>query len=103
VIASFLWHWCPVGKRLLVRWILGFGSRASRPKEVRRLRKYCRVDQTWRVSGFFAARAGLPPLPDAPRVRWLQQRQRGPALRWAARELELPLRVQLKRRVRPRQ
>jgi hypothetical protein len=42
------------------------------------------------VSGFFAARAGLPPLPDAPRVRTVQLQQLVPALHWAARELALP-------------
>ena len=42
------------------------------------------------VSGFFAARAGLPPIPDAPRVRIVQLAQLGPALRWAVRALGLP-------------
>lgn len=41
------------------------------------------------VSGFFAARAGLPQVPDAPRVRWVQQRQLTTALPWAARALDL--------------
>ena len=43
------------------------------------------------VSGYFAARAGLPPIPDAPHVRKVQLQQLVPALRWAARELALPL------------
>ncbi len=43
------------------------------------------------VSGFFAARAGGPPIPDAPHVRIVQLQQLSPALLWAARELELPL------------
>ncbi|NUP07347.1 MAG: aminoglycoside phosphotransferase family protein [Polyangiaceae bacterium] len=42
------------------------------------------------VSGFFAARAGLPPIPDAPHVRAVQLQQLRPALLWAARELGLP-------------
>jgi hypothetical protein len=42
------------------------------------------------VSGFFAARAGLPRIPDAPRVRPLQRQQLEPALRWAVRALGLP-------------
>lgn len=42
------------------------------------------------VSGFFAARAGLPEIIDAPRVRTVQRRQLGTALRWAARALDLP-------------
>jgi hypothetical protein len=43
------------------------------------------------VSGHFAARAGLPPGADAPNVRRVQFQQLLPALRWVARELELPL------------
>jgi hypothetical protein len=42
------------------------------------------------VSGFFAARAGLPPPPTAPRVREVQLAQLRTALPWAARELGLP-------------
>lgn len=42
------------------------------------------------VSGFFAARAGLPPISDAPQVRTVQLQQLKPALLWAARKLELP-------------
>src|SRR5581483_4071527 len=43
------------------------------------------------ISGFFAARAGLPPPPTAdPSVRALQRAQLEVALPWAARELELP-------------
>jgi hypothetical protein len=42
------------------------------------------------VAGFFAARAGLPEIPDAPRVRWVQRQQLIPALGWAARALGLP-------------
>jgi hypothetical protein len=42
------------------------------------------------VSGFFAARAGLPVIPTAPRVRWLQTRQLRIALAWTARACHLP-------------
>jgi thiamine kinase-like enzyme len=42
------------------------------------------------VAGFFAARAGLPVIPDAPRVRVVQLRQLETALPWAARALGLP-------------
>lgn len=42
------------------------------------------------VAGFFAARAGLPPIPDAPRVRLVQRQQLETALPWAARALGLP-------------
>jgi len=43
------------------------------------------------VSGFFAARAGQPPIPDAPRVRPLQLEQLRLALPWVCGELRLPL------------
>lgn len=42
------------------------------------------------VSGFFAARAGLPQISDAPRVRTVQRQQLTTALPWAARALDLP-------------
>ena len=41
------------------------------------------------LSGFFAARAGLPPLPQVPQLRPLQLTQLQAALPWAARELGL--------------
>ena len=43
-----------------------------------------------RVSGFFAARAGLPGIRDAPRVRVVQRQQLTTALPWVARALDLP-------------
>jgi hypothetical protein len=43
------------------------------------------------VSGFFAARAGQPPIPGAPAIRPLQFVQLQQALPWACRELGLPL------------
>jgi thiamine kinase-like enzyme len=42
------------------------------------------------VAGFFAARAGLPGIRDAPRVRVVQRQQLEIALPWAARVLDLP-------------
>ena len=42
------------------------------------------------VAGFFAARAGLPGIPDAPRVRLVQRQQLATALPWAVRALDLP-------------
>jgi aminoglycoside phosphotransferase (APT) family kinase protein len=42
------------------------------------------------LSGYWASRAGLPPIPDAPRVRELQLMQLRVALPWAARALGLP-------------
>ena len=41
------------------------------------------------VAGFFACRAGLPPIPTAPRVRHIQLAQLRVALPWAAGVLEL--------------
>jgi hypothetical protein len=41
------------------------------------------------VSGYFAARAGLPAIPDAPRVRAIQKAQLTTALPWAQRALGL--------------
>ena len=43
-----------------------------------------------RVSGYFASRAGLPEISDAPRVRTVQRRQLAEALPWAVRALDLP-------------
>lgn len=42
------------------------------------------------VSGFFAARAGLPTIPNAPFVRRVQREQLSTALPWAIRALGLP-------------
>jgi thiamine kinase-like enzyme len=42
------------------------------------------------VAGFFAARAGLPGISYAPRVRLVQRQQLSTALPWAVRALELP-------------
>jgi hypothetical protein len=42
------------------------------------------------ISGFFAARAGLPTIPDAPFVRKVQLEQLSTALPWAQRALKLP-------------
>lgn len=42
------------------------------------------------ISGFFACRAGGPPIPDAPRVRHIQRVQLKTALPWVARALHLP-------------
>jgi hypothetical protein len=41
------------------------------------------------VSGFFAARAGLPTIPDAPLVRRVQREQLSTALPWVQRQLGL--------------
>lgn len=44
------------------------------------------------VSGFFAARAGKPPIPGLPAIRPMQFEQLRHALPWACGELALPLR-----------
>ena len=43
-----------------------------------------------RASGFFASYAGLPVIPHAPRVRWVQRQQLEAALPWAVRANDLP-------------
>jgi len=43
-----------------------------------------------KVSGYFASRAGMPGIPDAPRVRVVQREQLVTALPWVVRALELP-------------
>ena len=42
------------------------------------------------VSGYFAARAGLPTIEDAPQVRRVQMKQLLTSLPWAVRALGLP-------------
>ena len=42
------------------------------------------------VSGYFAARAGLPDIPGLPRVRAVQRIQLASALSWVARLTDLP-------------
>jgi len=42
------------------------------------------------ISGYFAARAGLPDIPDAPFVRRVQREQLSTALPWVQRALRLP-------------
>ncbi len=42
------------------------------------------------MSGFFAGRAGKPPIPNAPQVREVQLSQLRSALPWAQRALRLP-------------
>lgn len=49
-----------------------------------------RADIAATVSGFFAARAGLPDIPLAPFVRRVQRQQLSTALPWAIRALDLP-------------
>lgn len=41
-------------------------------------------------AGFFATRAGKPPIPQLPRLRYIQWLQLGPALRWMSSLLGLP-------------
>ncbi len=43
------------------------------------------------VSGYFASRAGLPVIPDAPFVRRVQREQLSTALPWVMRALRLPM------------
>lgn len=41
------------------------------------------------VAGFFAARAGLPPIPGLPRLRWVQALQLFPCLDWMSRLMSI--------------
>ncbi|MEC0265498.1 phosphotransferase [Paenibacillus anseongense] len=47
------------------------------------------------AAGFFATRAGKPPIPQLPRLRYIQWLQLGPALRWTSNLLGLPQPPQL--------
>jgi hypothetical protein len=49
-----------------------------------------RPDVAAMICGYFAARAGLPIIPDAPRVRDIQAKQLSTALPWMIRALGLP-------------
>ncbi|HEY3800546.1 MAG TPA: phosphotransferase [Caulobacteraceae bacterium] len=49
-----------------------------------------RPDAAAVVSGYFCSRAGLPPIPSAPRVRTIQAKQSRHALPWVQRALGLP-------------
>ncbi|WP_276356128.1 aminoglycoside phosphotransferase family protein [Cohnella caldifontis] len=42
------------------------------------------------AAGYFATRAGKPPIPQLPRLRSIQRLQLGPALRWTSNLLGLP-------------
>lgn len=80
------WNHASVGNPLLdlAFWLPSLEMEGGPPPE-RLLRDAPEAAAT--VSGFFAARAGLPPVPGAPGVRPVQVAQLRTALPWAARAL----------------
>jgi hypothetical protein len=83
------WNWAAVGNRVLdvAAWLPSLHAEGGpAPEEIL-------PDQPAAASviaGFFAARAGLPELTDAPLVRRVQLDQLRTALPWVARALDLP-------------
>lgn len=82
------WNWVAVGPRSHDRafWSASLHAEGGPPPE-----QVC-ASKPWSavVSGFFARAAGLPDLPLAPRVRWIQRVQLAVALPWAVRSYGLP-------------
>jgi Phosphotransferase enzyme family len=86
----FDWNWTTVGNSLLdlAAWAPSLCSEGGpRPEEIVPTGT---ADLAALVAGYFAARAGLPVIPSAPRVREVQLSQLEVALPWAARALGLP-------------
>ena len=85
------WNWACVGNALLdvVAWAPSLHVEGGPPPEEvvegEGVSEFAAA-----LAGFFAARAGLPPPPTAPRVRTVQREQLSVALPWAARALGLP-------------
>lgn len=77
------WNWVSCGPRDLDRalWAASLEAEGGpRPEEIV-------TSMSWAatISGFFGWRAGQPPIPEAPRVRWIQRIQLATALPWAIR------------------
>jgi hypothetical protein len=70
-------HLLPVYKQVMLSKGVSFPSYAERAAAAA-------------TAGFFASRAGKPPIPALPRLRDIQRLQLGPALQWAAQILDLP-------------
>lgn len=82
------WSWAALAPRSadFALWAVGLGTeQGTAPESVGGLH------WSWpaRISGLFASRAGLPPVPKAPGVRPAQKRQLATALSWAVRILGL--------------
>ncbi len=83
------WNWaCRWSPRLDLGFFLNFLTAEGGPPQETHLTDSGAESAV--VSGFFARQAGLPEIPGAPQVRWLQGVQLKSALSWAARILELP-------------
>jgi hypothetical protein len=88
------WNWAVVGNGVIdiAGWLPSL-RREGGPEPEEALRRAGLPDQpefAALLAGFWAARAGLPSPPDAPKVRAVQKAQLTVALPWAARALGLP-------------
>jgi hypothetical protein len=83
------WNWARLGNPILdtAFWLPSLESEGGPPPEaiLPGAGEFAGV-----ISGFFAAKAGLPSIPDAPFVRRVQLEQLRSALPWAVRALDLP-------------
>ena len=83
------WNWVRLGNPRLdvVLWLPSLEAEGGPPPEaiLPDGGEYAAI-----ISGFFAARAGLPVIPEAPNVRTVQLQQLRTALPWAVRALSLP-------------
>jgi len=84
------WNGAVIGNPLfdLVSWLPSLYAEGGPPPEEMAVQGVAELAAL--VAGYFAARAGLPIIPHAPRVRSVQLRQLRVALPWAARTLGLP-------------
>jgi aminoglycoside phosphotransferase (APT) family kinase protein len=83
------WNWAARGNPVLdvAAWLPSLAAEGGpRPEEI----LTGEPEAAALVSGYFAARAGLPAIPLAPRVRAVQREQIRAGLPWVARELGLP-------------
>jgi hypothetical protein len=84
------WDWAAVGNPVadVVAWLPSLHAEGGPPPE--ELAPDGAAELAALLAGYWAANAGLPPLPRAPRVRPLQLSQLRVALPWTARLLGLP-------------
>ena len=83
------WNWIGRGNPLfdVAAWLPSLAVEGGpAPEDVRPRGRRLRSG----IAGYLCARAGLPTIPDAPRVRQIQLEQATTALPWAARWLGLP-------------
>jgi aminoglycoside phosphotransferase (APT) family kinase protein len=83
------WNWAAIGNPVidLAAWLPSLHAEGGPPPEEI---LFGEPEAASLIAGFFAARAGLPPPPTAPKVRHVQLEQLRTALHWAARALALP-------------